>query len=240
MKRSCTVAAFILLSVFSPLAIGYQEKADAPVVTHTLRGKGWYLSQINAQNSSTATLCRTNEIPVFACDLENGKVVSICASSDISKDTGYLKYRYGKSLSHVELTYPSGNARPQMCFKEDHAVGGLGSASAISFWVEKYRYSVFLTRATGVNQVIAGVIVDRDGRLVAFNQCREKSIALFFGPGLPLDLMGFDDIGIPPAQGDISYVSLEEALVAGWKNGDKVPIGPMDDSEPHGNRGCFK
>ncbi|MBY0580025.1 MAG: hypothetical protein K2P57_13405 [Burkholderiales bacterium] len=168
------------------------------------------------------TLCRNEELIAFSCTLQNKKIVSLCASSDIGKDSGYLQYRYGKDSSSVELEYPKKKVYPHSYFKQAGQQAQLGSASAISFRVGSYRYSLFLTE-TRWDSAISGVVVDRGGKLVKFNQCVNKSILLTFNPGSTISGFGFPSL--PPAGDDVSYAQLESVAAAGLKGVHAIQIG---------------
>ncbi len=57
-------------------------------------------------NAESATHCTDSELTVFSCELKNKKTVSVCASNDVSSDSGYLQYRFGK-IGKVELSIPA-------------------------------------------------------------------------------------------------------------------------------------
>ena len=52
------------------------------------------------------TLCAAGEDARFSCAAKNGKVISICASPDLSATTGSIQYRFGRPGA-VELSYPA-------------------------------------------------------------------------------------------------------------------------------------
>jgi hypothetical protein len=54
---------------------------------------------------SAYTLCHTDETVVFSC-ATGTHFLSICASPNLSKEAGYLQYRYG-SKDKLELVYPT-------------------------------------------------------------------------------------------------------------------------------------
>ncbi|MES2876915.1 MAG: hypothetical protein V4713_00745 [Pseudomonadota bacterium] len=60
-----------------------------------------------AQNKSVvATHCTPDERIVFSCPFKHGKTASLCASSDLTKTTGTLQYRYGVVGKKPELVFP--------------------------------------------------------------------------------------------------------------------------------------
>ena len=52
-----------------------------------------------------ATHCTNNEIVLFSCALKKHKTISICASKDLSPNSGYMQYRFGK-IGKIEITMP--------------------------------------------------------------------------------------------------------------------------------------
>lgn len=55
----------------------------------------------------TATHCSQEEKIVFSCPFKNKKTVSLCASANLTKDTGTLQYRYGVVGEPLELAFPN-------------------------------------------------------------------------------------------------------------------------------------
>lgn len=53
-----------------------------------------------------ATHCKPDERIVFSCPFKPGKTASLCASSDLTKTTGTLQYRYGVVGKKPELMFP--------------------------------------------------------------------------------------------------------------------------------------
>jgi hypothetical protein len=151
-----------------------------------------------------STLCASGEKTMFSCAVLNGKIVSLCASTDLSRNTGYLQYRYGRTPDSVELQFPRGTQRSDGTFKYLQQYFAKGGTTALSFWIGPFRYSVFrTTSAFGFNG--AGIIVSKDQRRVAYMRCNDKTIVsdderLSQLPGL----------GIPEAGGDVSYVGAED------------------------------
>ena len=60
--------------------------------------------------------CRPDEWSVFSCRIEDSeKVVSVCASEDLTREQGYLHYRFGR-IGAVELTFPEDRQNTQEQF----------------------------------------------------------------------------------------------------------------------------
>ena len=150
------------------------------------------------------TLCTGQEAAIFSCSVLSGKIVSLCASPDLSRNSGYLQYRYGHSADSLELQFPKDARRADDTFKFMQQYFAKGGTTALSFWVGPYRYSVFrTTSAFGFNG--AGIIVSRDSRRVAYMRCNDKTIVTDDDR-----LSELPTAGIPDANGDVSYVGAEQ------------------------------
>lgn len=64
------------------------------------------VSSACAQKKDVATHCKPDERVVFSCPFKHGKTASLCASSDLTKTTGTLQYRYGVVGRTPELMFP--------------------------------------------------------------------------------------------------------------------------------------
>ena len=60
------------------------------------------------------TLCEPHEEVYFSCPA-GGRIISLCASGNISPDNGYVQYRFGRP-GHVELQFPNGSYPPKNRF----------------------------------------------------------------------------------------------------------------------------
>src|SRR6266404_2428089 len=66
------------------------------------------------------TLCAQDERVIFSCPVKRpAKIVSVCASKDLSSDRGYLQYRFGLP-GKVELEYPKDRQGTQRKFHYTH------------------------------------------------------------------------------------------------------------------------
>ncbi len=124
--------------------------------------------------------CDATEQVVFSCSIGK-KTVSVCASSDLSPEKGYVQYRFGP-IGTPEISYPENpsNFRPitDMGRFVDNAFGGW-----IRFTNGTYRYLVYSHEwqsdggdSGGISQ---GVIVLKDGNRLATLSCKPKVISDF-------------------------------------------------------------
>src|SRR5258706_2400818 len=59
----------------------------------------------------TNSLCAKDERLIFSCPVKRAaKIVSVCASKDLTNDHGYLQYRFGVP-GKIELAYPQDRQR---------------------------------------------------------------------------------------------------------------------------------
>ena len=88
------------------------------------------------------TLCAKTERVIFACALRRpAKIVSVCASKDLTRETGYLQYRFGLPAK-VELEYPKDRAGSQQKFAYTHYFRAQVDLTEIKFSVNGVEYSV--------------------------------------------------------------------------------------------------
>ena len=88
------------------------------------------------------TLCDRNERVIFSCPVKRpAKIVSVCASKDLTSDRGYLQYRFGLP-GKVELEFPKERTGTQTKFQYTHYFRAQFDLTEISFNVNGYEYQV--------------------------------------------------------------------------------------------------
>ena len=91
----------------------------------------------------TNSLCKTDEQVIFSCTLKrSAKIVSLCGSNDLSKDTGYLQYRFGLPAK-IELEFPKSRAHTQEQFRYMHYFRFQVDLTEITFKTGDYEYELF-------------------------------------------------------------------------------------------------
>src|SRR5258708_10855373 len=89
------------------------------------------------------TLCAKDERGIFSCPVKRAaKIVSVCASKDLTNDHGYLQYRFGLP-GEIELEFPRDRKGTQEKFHYTHYFRAQVDLTEISFTIEGYEYSVF-------------------------------------------------------------------------------------------------
>jgi hypothetical protein len=89
------------------------------------------------------TLCAKDERVIFSCPVNRpAKIVSICASKELTAERGYLQYRFGL-LGKLELEYPRERQGTQAKFQYSHYFRAQFDMTSINFTIDGYEYSVF-------------------------------------------------------------------------------------------------
>ncbi|MCJ7546559.1 MAG: hypothetical protein MUP30_07010 [Deltaproteobacteria bacterium] len=126
--------------------------------------------------------CLPEEETVFSCAAGN-KVISICASKDISTTSGYMQYRFG-ALNAVEITIPETKEHP----KKNVEAGTFSTANGgrtghIRFKKGEYGYVIYWSRVRGAYfadgtrnwERRQGVVVEYKGEKIANIKCQLPS-----------------------------------------------------------------
>jgi hypothetical protein len=88
------------------------------------------------------TLCVVGERIIFSCPIKKpAKIVSLCASKDLTNDRGYLQYRFGLP-GKVELQYPKERTGTQEKFHYTHYFRAQVDLTEISLTNEGYEYQI--------------------------------------------------------------------------------------------------
>lgn len=86
-------------------------------------------------------LCEPEEQVVFGCNSQ-GKMISLCASTDVGKDRGYMQYRFG-TLDKIELAYPKEHTPPKGHFWHSFTSYSGGYSERVRFKNTTVQYVVF-------------------------------------------------------------------------------------------------
>lgn len=147
------------------------------------------------------TLCNTSETTYLTCLIGN-KLLSVCGSEQITKESGYLRYLFGELGKRPELIHPDKEVHPSTVFRRNEPLtSAKAGVMALAFDISDFTYNVFSTRsAFGYNG--AGVIVQRGEQQIALKECRLGTVSD--------DRFFFDlaDAGIPI--GAVRYVGPEQ------------------------------
>jgi len=110
------------------------------------------------------TLCQPHEEIYFSCPVGE-KIISMCASGNISPNNGYVQYRYGVP-DHIELQFPDKPYPPRRLFKIVDIYAGNLNFIHIGFRLGGYDYVIYQGSPSGV-------YVKKHGNLVSNHMCGE-------------------------------------------------------------------
>jgi hypothetical protein len=145
--------------------------------------------------NAASTLCLTNEDTIFSCSAGK-KVISVCASKDLTAEHGYLQYRFG-APAKVELTIPGDRPVPPTNSAVSRTLVFSGGGGAyLRFKSGDYDYVVYtaIGRGWGVKD---GVAIEKNGKPLTHISCKDVPISkmgeeLFTKAGLKEDTKDFD------------------------------------------------
>jgi hypothetical protein len=112
------------------------------------------------------SLCAKNERVIFSCPIKRpAKIVSICASKDLTSERGYIQYRFGLPAK-VELEFPKERNGSQQKFQYSHYFRARVDLTEISFTINGYEYQVTddYNAEEKPEQTIQGVMVTAPGK----------------------------------------------------------------------------
>jgi len=88
------------------------------------------------------TLCARDERVIFSCPIKRpAKIVSLCASKDLTNERGYVQYRFGLP-GKIELEYPKERTGTQEKFHYTHYFRAQFDLTEISFTNDGYEYQI--------------------------------------------------------------------------------------------------
>jgi hypothetical protein len=89
------------------------------------------------------SLCNTNEKIIFNCNIKNSaNILSVCASQNLSKDSGYIQYRFGRKGA-IELEYPAEKEMSRSSFLFARYTRFQVSKLTLRFSNNKVNYTIF-------------------------------------------------------------------------------------------------
>lgn len=88
------------------------------------------------------TLCARDERIIFSCQVRKpAKLVSLCASKNLTSEQGYLQYRFGLP-GKIELEFPKERTGTQQKFQFTHYFRAQVDLTEISFNIDGYEYQI--------------------------------------------------------------------------------------------------
>jgi len=98
------------------------------------------------------SLCAKSEQIIFSCGVKRtgsrkatgNKIASLCASRKLTREEGYLQYRFGLP-GKVELEYPATRTGTQQLFEYNHYMRFQVDLTEIWFTIDGIQYQIFDT-----------------------------------------------------------------------------------------------
>jgi len=123
-------------------------------------------SASQATGLQVGTLCAKNERVIFSCPIKRpAKIVSLCASKDLTSDRGYLQYRFGLP-EKIELEFPQERTGTQQKFQYSHYFRAQVDMTEIGFSINGYQYQITddYNGEEKPPQTVQGVMVTAPGK----------------------------------------------------------------------------
>jgi hypothetical protein len=147
-------------------------------------------------SQASETLCQPEEKVIFNCRIKTSpKVISICSSSKLTADEGYLQYRFGKP-DHVEFTFPASkvDTQKQFTWEWHHPY----QSFLVDLWFENggYVYDVFKTEISeelnlekgGKHEYGVRIFKKGDEKFKKFFECQHPPTGHFDLQGIVTDI----------------------------------------------------
>ncbi len=100
-------------------------------------------SRVNTVQLQAGSLCEKDEVIVFSCPIRKpAKIVSLCSSKELTKERGYLQYRFGLP-GKIELEFPKQREQTQAAFNYSHYFRAQYDLTEITFEQGSYVYAIF-------------------------------------------------------------------------------------------------
>lgn len=142
------------------------------------------------------SLCAADEQVVFSCSIKE-KIVSVCASSELSPTEGYMQYRYGRPQK-TELTFPEKTVAPN-AFTNYIGLTYSGTSEAhLRFIRGNYGYIVY--SGNDESGEYSGLVVERNGKIVSNKLCSRNPT-----PITTIEKTEFFKMGLPRAESESDY-----------------------------------
>lgn len=146
MRSITTIFAMTTLAVCVIASGGESRSAAEPLAPFQNKSHKAAPSALQANS-----LCARSEHVIFSCRVKPSpkrsqisplKIASLCASTDLDKESGYLQYRFGLP-GKIELEFPSSRTGTQLMFQYTHYMRFQVDLTEITFQLDGYEYQIF-------------------------------------------------------------------------------------------------
>ncbi len=163
--------------------------------------------------------CSADEQTIFTCSVRgSSKVISVCASRKLTKDKGYIQYRFG-APGKIELEYPPSREGTQEKFTYSHYFRAQVDRTEVGFKNGRYEYSVFSDYEGDIRPVI-----NESGVVVSDSEAKEEKRLLC--KGKPVNRLGALSSVVPCGgeEGECQQLSPQSRL--------RIHLFPLAQSQP--------
>lgn len=148
--------------------------------------------------SAQGSLCSKGELVAFSCAVGD-KLVSLCASADLSKTAGYVQYRYGKK-DKVDFVFPESRAHPRAYFR--WGVNGYAGGGTDYFRFSNKGYDYVVYSGMGKGWEREGIVVEKNGKRLSSQVCKNAALgpdnwAVMYSANLPHIEGGGNEFDMP-------------------------------------------
>ena len=154
-----------------------------------------------AANQDAQSLCTTSERVVFTCSIaKTKKIVSLCATPQLSNESGQLTYRYGVRGLAPELAFSNDRQRLMDVYWYHYSGSAKASYYAVRFHRSNHSYTVYYSTAAFEAHDRSnggGVMVHKGNEKLVDMWCDNSSIRENFWA--TLNKLGLPDIKTGPS-----------------------------------------
>lgn len=140
------------------------------------------LTLVSAQAMAHGNHCKGAEKTLFSC-LVSKKVVSVCASQNLSPREGYMQLRFGR-LQAPELLIPQLNEHPLKHVDAEAYQAASGQNGALTFAKGEHTYTVYwesyrsdrpAPNGSSVWLEMSGLSISHKGKVVSDTKCSKAT-----------------------------------------------------------------
>ena len=131
---------------------------------------------------ASETLCQPKENIIFSCPIKSSpKIISVCGSSNLTADKGYLQYRFG-TVTNIEFTFPKSKDKTQNQFWWEEHRAYESFDSNLSFRNSGYVYTIFsyeFSEELNANKYGVNIFKTNDEKWKRTFECAQKPTGHF-------------------------------------------------------------
>jgi hypothetical protein len=143
LKRAETRAVRPLISILGTAIVATACLSSSAGIASRFPAGSSQTSRPGSETLQRNTLCAKDERIIFSCVTKRAaKIVSLCASKDLTGARGYLQYRFGVP-GKIELEFPRDRKGTQEKFQYTHYFRARFDLTEINFTINGYAYQIF-------------------------------------------------------------------------------------------------